>query len=171
MKWKETKNDSFPIPGSILISTPMTISSPVFSGNGLQQGCNSASTGLQQSCNRAATCVDMRWLRLVGSWKLQVSFAKEPNKRECILRKRHVIVRSLLIVANPYVRTCRMVSVWMQRATRLSTHIHGDTVQHTALHRNTDTIYIYVYVYTHIYGVASTSRLLKTIGLFCKRAL
>ena len=46
--------------------------------------------------------VTMGWLRLVGSSKLQVSFAKEPYKRDYILHKRPIIVRSLLIVANPY---------------------------------------------------------------------
>jgi len=33
----------------------------------------------------------MGWLRLVGSFKLQVSFAKEPYKRDNILQKRPVI--------------------------------------------------------------------------------
>jgi len=37
------------------------------------------------------------WLRLVGSLKLQVSFAKVPHKRDDILKKRPVILRSLLI--------------------------------------------------------------------------
>jgi len=45
---------------------------------------------------------DMGWLRLVGSLKLQVSFAKEPYKRAYILPKRPIILRSLLIVATPY---------------------------------------------------------------------
>ena len=45
----------------------------------------------------------MGWLRLVGSLKLQVSFAKEPCKREDILQKRTIILRSLLIVATPQV--------------------------------------------------------------------
>jgi len=45
----------------------------------------------------------MGWLRLVGSLKLSVSFAKEPYKRDYILQKRPVILRSLLIVATPYV--------------------------------------------------------------------
>ena len=31
----------------------------------------------------------MGWLRLVGSLKLQVSFAKEPYKRDYTLQKRH----------------------------------------------------------------------------------
>jgi len=33
----------------------------------------------------------MGWLRLVGSFKLQVSFAKEPYKRDNILQKRPII--------------------------------------------------------------------------------
>jgi len=45
----------------------------------------------------------MGWLRLVGSLKLQVSFAKESYKRDDILQKRPIILRSLLIVATPYV--------------------------------------------------------------------
>jgi len=40
-------------------------------------------------------------LRLVGSLKLQVSFAKEPYKRDYILQKRLIILRSLLIIATP----------------------------------------------------------------------
>jgi len=41
----------------------------------------------------------------VGSLKLQVSFAKWPYKRDYILQKRPVILRSLLIVATPYTPT------------------------------------------------------------------
>jgi len=44
----------------------------------------------------------MGWLRLVGSLNLQVSFAKEPYKRDYSLQKRPVILRSLLIEATPY---------------------------------------------------------------------
>jgi len=43
----------------------------------------------------------MGWLRLVGSLKLQVSFAKEPYKRAYILQKRPIILRSLQVVATP----------------------------------------------------------------------
>jgi len=43
----------------------------------------------------------MGWLRLVGSLKLQVSFAKEPYKRDDILQKRPIILRNLLILATP----------------------------------------------------------------------
>jgi len=40
---------------------------------------------------------DMGWLRFVGSLELYFSFAKEPYKRDYILKKRTIIVRSLLI--------------------------------------------------------------------------
>ena len=54
------------------------------------------------SYNTAYNGVAMiRWLRLVGSLKWQVSFAKEPYKRDYILQRRPVILRSLLIVATP----------------------------------------------------------------------
>ena len=43
----------------------------------------------------------MGWLRLVGSLKLKVSFAKEPFQRDYILQKRPMIWRSLPIVATP----------------------------------------------------------------------
>jgi len=44
----------------------------------------------------------MGWLRLVGSLKLLVSFAKELYNNDYILQKRPIILRSLLIVATPY---------------------------------------------------------------------
>ena len=53
--------------------------------------------------------VGMRWLRLVGSIKLQVSFAKEPYKRDDILQKRPVILSILLTVATPHLGTCEHV--------------------------------------------------------------
>jgi len=49
--------------------------------------------------NDAQTC--MGWLRLVGSLQWQASFAKEPYKRDYILQKRPVNLRSILIVATP----------------------------------------------------------------------
>ena len=47
----------------------------------------------------------MGWLQLVGSIKLQVSFAKDLYKRDYILQKRPIVLRSLLIVATPYVHS------------------------------------------------------------------
>ena len=54
------------------------------------------------------------WLRLGGSFKLEVSFAKEPYKRDHILKKRPLISRSLLIVATPRVpwHTKRHGALW-----------------------------------------------------------
>jgi len=45
---------------------------------------------------------DMVWLWLVGSIKLEVSFAKETYKRDDILQKRPIILWILLTVATPY---------------------------------------------------------------------
>jgi len=45
----------------------------------------------------------MWWLRLVGSLKLYVSFAKKPYKRDLYSPKRRIILRGLLIIATPYV--------------------------------------------------------------------
>jgi len=53
---------------------------------------------------RIYTC--MGWLQLVGSSKIQVSFAKKPCKRDYILQKRPIFLRSLLIVATPYIFVC-----------------------------------------------------------------
>jgi len=44
----------------------------------------------------------MGWLWLVGSIEVQVSFAKEPYKRDNILQKRRIIWSILLTVATPY---------------------------------------------------------------------
>ena len=46
--------------------------------------------------------VIMGWLRSVGSIKLQVSFVKDPYKRDYILQKRLEICSILLTVAAPY---------------------------------------------------------------------
>ena len=43
----------------------------------------------------------MGWLRSVGSIKLQVSFAKEPYKRDDILQKRPITLSIPLTVATP----------------------------------------------------------------------
>ena len=55
------------------------------------------------SCARSfSSRYDMGWLRLVGSLELWVSFAKDFYKRDYILQKRPIILRSLQIIANPY---------------------------------------------------------------------
>jgi len=70
----------------------------------------------------------MGWLRLVGSLKLYVSFAKEPYKRDYILQKKLIILRSLLIIATPYWDMsviCREVlrqlsHMWMSHVARVN---------------------------------------------------
>jgi len=44
----------------------------------------------------------MGWLWVVGSIKLQVSFAKEPYRRDYIVQKRPIILSILLTVATTY---------------------------------------------------------------------
>jgi len=75
------------------------------------------------SCHVWLRHATMGWLRLVGFLKLQVSFAKEPYKRDYILQKRPMILRSLLIVATPYEGFVSQVSeiyeschIWMNEA-------------------------------------------------------
>jgi len=73
----------------------------------------------------------MGWLRLVGSLKLQVSFAKEPYKRDYILQKRPIVLRSLLIVATPYVARhhTRHTPHWLTHMCTM-THSHVTTCGH-----------------------------------------
>ena len=59
----------------------------------------------------------MRWLYLVGSIKLWVSFAKEPYKRDHILQKRPISLSMLLTVATPYDQLIEVRALW-------STHVY-----------------------------------------------
>jgi len=69
-----------------------------------QRQRNAATTGRNASkVSSLLNIVDtMGWLRLVGSMKLYVSFAKEPYKRDDILQERSIIFPILLTVATPY---------------------------------------------------------------------
>jgi len=73
----------------------------------------------------ACAYVCMWWLRLVVSLNLQVSFAKDPCKRDNILQKRPKIWRSLLIVATPcnYLLRCVCVYTHMCMCVCLCTHL------------------------------------------------
>ena len=59
----------------------------------------------------------MGWLRLVGSLKLHVSFAEYSPFYRALLRKRPIILRSLLIVATPYVYYMYRLSFSFERDT------------------------------------------------------
>jgi len=50
---------------------------------------------------RVSTVLRMGWPWLVGSIKLQVSFAKEPYKRDDVLQKRPILLSIPLTVATP----------------------------------------------------------------------
>ena len=67
----------------------------------------------------------MGQLRLVDSFKIQVSFAAYSLFYKVLLQKRPIILRSLLIVATPYS---------LQRAHAAT---HRSTLQHTAAHCST----------------------------------
>ena len=60
------------------------------------------------------TEASMGWLRLVGSLKWEVSFAEEPYKRVYILQKRPITLRSLLIVATPYLLHVHILCVYVR---------------------------------------------------------
>jgi len=64
--------------------------------------CYTNQTTIQSYILSHNRLLSVGWVRLVGSLKLLVSFAKEPYQRDDILQKRPVILRSLLIVATPY---------------------------------------------------------------------
>ena len=68
--------------------------SPIISGSFAENDVQcKASYGSWPPCSIRRTRV-MGWLRLVGSLKLYVSFAKEPHKRDDILQKIPIILRT-----------------------------------------------------------------------------
>jgi len=84
----------------------------------------------------------MEWLRLAGSFKSYVSFAKEPYKRDCILQKGPMILRSLLICAA---------------FTLIKTDVILNAKKISEMSKRCD-------------WVAMIRRLLQITGLLCKRA-
>jgi len=60
----------------------------------------SVTLSLPRNEEALVSSASMRWLRLVGSINLYVSFAKEPYKKDNILQKRHNL-SILLTVATP----------------------------------------------------------------------
>ena len=98
----------------------------------------------------------MGWLQLVGSIKLQVSFANETYKRDDILQKRPVILSILLTVATAYTHgcTCSACCNAVSTCAHLArTHpIHSIRVQWVTHAEYEYTYeYIYTYTYTHIH--------------------
>jgi len=85
----------------------------------------------------------MGWLRVVGSLRLYVSFAKEPYKSDLYSPKRHIILRSLLLVATPYIFLCTTINVVC-------------TCPPTHLTDNTPKKYLHTYMLTYIYTIYRT---------------
>jgi len=96
----------------------------------------------------------MGWLRLVGSLKLQVSFAKEPYKRDYVLQKRPIILRRLLIVATPYLYLCKCImNIYTHRYiyTNIFVCIHICICTCICIFTCIHTYYIYIHAYAYIH--------------------
>ena len=70
----------------------------------------------------------MGWLRLVGSFKLDVSFAEHSLFYRALSQKRPVISRSLLIIASPYQLVAKC---WRENQTRngVKKNLHAYTYE------------------------------------------
>jgi len=86
----------------------------------------------------------MRWLRLAGFLRLYVSFVEYSLFYRALLQKRPIILRSLLIIATPYVNTLSYAQVATHTHTynRSKAYFFNDTLLHS--------IYIYKYTHRHI---------------------
>ena len=92
----------------------------------------------------------MGWLRLVGSLKLQVSFAEYRLFYRAPLQKRPIILRSLLIVATPYPFS---LALWACVYVR-----QGDTVDVYMCVSECTFMRIQLHVYVQIYVCLSLER-------------
>jgi len=73
----------------------------------------SAQIYIHTSAQIAEVCMYMGWLRWVGSLKWSVSFAEYSLFYRSLLQKRPIILRSLLIIATPYLCNCRGMYVYL----------------------------------------------------------
>jgi len=108
--------------------------------------CNTLATHLQHTCiathlQHRVGCPLWRWIAwyywygvatISRLLKIVGLFAKEPYKRDNILQKRPMILRSLLFVAIPYLHT--PVKFWLTHNTLQHTATHLQHLQHTATH-------------------------------------
>ena len=140
----------------------------------------------------------MGWLRLVGCLKIYVSLQNIGLFCRALLQKRPIFLSILLIVATPYVTRSKHTQLKRQNAVvgavcaRVSSR---DTIAFKFV-AFIQIIHVQIYAYRQdavacaacartdgsltksrlfvtytVYGVATIDRLLKMIGLFCKRAL
>ena len=85
----------------------------------------------------------MGWLRLVGSLKLYVSLENIGLFCRAILQKRPIFLRSLLVVATPYLDTHTHT-----RIRYIHTHIRTYMYMYKYIYM---CIHIYIYIYIFIY--------------------
>jgi len=85
----------------------------------------------------------MGWLRLLGSIKLKVSFAKETYKRDYILQKRPIVLSILLTVATRYhwMPDVTIVCMYVWMYSYMNTHVLIYALTYAP-------IYIYIYSIT-----------------------
>jgi len=100
--------------------------------------------------------MSMRWLRLVGSLKVQVSFAKEPYKRDYILQKRP----SLLLIAAPYEYLHSAIQMYVGHT---RTKIYMKTYMETYMNK---CMYVSTYLYIYIFACANM-RFLDVVYIHC----
>jgi len=106
--------------------------------------------------------IDMGWLRSVGPLKSYVSFAKERYKRDYILQKRPIFLRSLRITATPYdiIDThlfrvySQCVSVWVFKCVGACLWVGVGVCKYTHTHTHTHT-HIFSSLFLYIFLSAS----------------
>ena len=114
----------------------------------------------------------MGWLRLVGSLKLQVSFAKEPYKREICSAKKTFNFKGPTNRSHPIIHMPqpRFVSVARGAKTLVSFAKEpckrDDILQKSPIIVHMPQLHPIVPLCQMVWG-----RIIKIIGLFCKRAL
>jgi len=89
----------------------------------------------------------MGWLRWIGSvkLKLQVSFAKEPYKRDDILQRRHVILSIIMTLATPY---AWCMSAGAAPCFVIYMYLH---FIYLCIHKHSYAYYICMFIYIHTY--------------------
>ena len=124
----------------------------------------------------------MGWLRLVGSLKLQVSYAEYRLFYMALLQKRPMILSSLRIVATPYSYFRQVQLTWFICIYVFHTFICVTWLLHTCdmtdfRAKPGDLIYMYICV-PYMCSAAQPGcaeslwqNVVSFIGLFCKRAL
>jgi len=108
-----------------------------------------------------------------------VSFAKEPYKRDYILQKRPKILRSLLIVATPYLfihANWLALCIWMRIFCLTHVHCHTICTHITAIYLHITAIcigitakYIHIIYITHIHITYIIHRMLMSCFIHVHR--